>query len=339
MIKTSISYFTIFVFFFFNAVHAQKMVHLDSTNSIQYSEEDLMLFLSSVEKIKVEPLMIAVSAKSNLAFRNQKKLKRKISKTNFEKLLIAIDTKEMEVQLAAAIFGKSNVKLEKIKNNDIGLNFYSFDENSNNFEEFAIYFNESHELFFIKNKKIIAKHTIQTKLLPDLHFYKDSDGKTIVYYDYELMQGSGIWQSNYFFYKIDGEKMEPVLNQIHQSNLRNEWSNRHFSLETSIESTFPLTFKIAYETSFLNEEKEMKFINDTAFIKYLWNDKTQQLEGNFAASKFNEAQLTSFYTEGSDLLFLKSFYPVIRKNLRDEHLKEPTLKYLNEVKNILSYRN
>ena len=339
MIKTSISCFAIFVFFFFNAVHAQKIVHLDSTKTIQYSEEELVLFLSSVEKIKSEPLMNTISAKTNLAFRKQKQMKRKISKTNFEKLLIAIDTKEMEAELATAIFGKSNVNLGKIKSNDIGLNFYSFDEITDNFEVFGIYFNESHELFFIKNKKVIAKHIIHTKLLPDLHFYKDSYGKTIFFYDYELMSGSGIWQNNYFFYRIDGEKVEPVLNQIHLSNLRNDWSDRHFSLETTIESFSPLTFKITYEVSFLNEEKEMKFINDTALIKYVWNDKTKQLEGNFTASKLNEAQLTSFYIEGSDLLFLKSFYPVIKMNLREEHLKGPTLKYLNEVKNALPYRN
>ena len=115
MIKTSISCFAIFVFFFFNAVHAQKIVHLDSTKTIQYSEEELVLFLSSVEKIKSEPLMNTISAKTNLAFRKQKQMKRKISKTNFEKLLIAIDTKEMEAELATAIFGKSNVNLGKIK--------------------------------------------------------------------------------------------------------------------------------------------------------------------------------------------------------------------------------
>ena len=339
MKKTSIAYFTIFVFFFFNAVHAQKLVNLDSTNSIQYSEKDLVSFFNSVETLNIAPLLKVIPEKLNKIFKNQTSLKRKISSINFKKLMDVIESKEMEVKLATALFGKTNVNFGKSKENSIGFTFYSFDEDKTNFKEFAIYFTESHELFFIKNQKVIAKHLIKTKLFPDLQFYKDSDGKTVVYYDYELERGSGIWQSNYFFYKIDGEKMEPVLNQIHQSNLNGNWSSRNFSLESTIESTSPLTFKIDYEVSFLNQEKEKKFINDSTLLQYFWNDKIQQLEGNFAASKLNEAQLASFCTEGSDLLFLKSFYPTIKNNLQDSTLKEATLIFLNEVKNILSYRN
>lgn len=332
--KTSTSIFL--ALFFFNFLQSQTVLKIDE-NFVQYSEKELVFFLDSVAKIKVEPLMKKVSEKSDNAFNNQLKLKKNISIANFKKLKESIESQEIPSKLAIKIFGKNNMKSRGFKESNLVFSFYSLTTAKSNFEEFAIYFNESHEIFFIKNQKVIGRHIIQTKLFPDLQFYKDSDGKTVVYYDYELMNGSGIWQSNYFFYKIDGEKMLPILNQIHQSNLSNVWSNRIFSLQSSIESTLPLAFKINYEISFLNEEKEVKFINNTAFIKYLWDDKTQQLVGDFIASKLNEAQLASFYIEGSDLLFLKSFYPIIRNNLRDEHLKGTILKYINEVINTLSY--
>ena len=55
------------VLFFFNFLQRQTALKIDE-NFVQYSEKELVFFLDSVAKIKVEPLMKTVSEISDYAF-------------------------------------------------------------------------------------------------------------------------------------------------------------------------------------------------------------------------------------------------------------------------------
>ena len=55
--------------------------------------------------------------------------------------------------------------------------------------------------------------------------------------------------------------------------------------------------------------------------------------GNFKKSKIIYSQILSFYLLDSDLLFINSYYNLLKMCLKDKNKKNAVLNYLNSVMN------
>jgi hypothetical protein len=180
----------------------------------------------------------------------------------------------------------------------------------------------------------------------DLKYFKDIDGKTVVYYRGEFTEGSGIWWYNFFFYKYDGDKIIPVLNELQNANLLqpSPWGARELWLESTVQKTNPLTIKMVYhqklpDTLLSDTDNATRagsgpmIVNDSTIVKYVWNEKTKTLDGQFAGSKITRAQILSYYLIDNERLFINANYKKLKALLLDKTTRKATLNYINLVKN------
>ncbi len=314
----------------------------DTTNwdrkSVRYSDQQLETFLDSIGKLPSQPLMDKVAFFSDSIFKNQQQLNIVIPGSNFEKLKKACKEERLNINIAKAIFGDFKIDSANLKDGIIPLTFVSFDKNKNDFKEFAICPADANidrycEMYFFSGNKIIAKHKIYHRYGLDLKHYKDIDGKTIVYYKENYQSGTGICWFNFYFYKYYDNKLIPILNELEYGNLQFPWSIRVLWLESTIQKTNPLTLKMVYYQAYSDSTESPKYINDSTFVKYIWNEKTKTLVGNYDKSRISKAQIMTYYLEDNELLFINSYNELLKNNLKDKRFRQSTLNYLNEVKN------
>lgn len=309
--------------------------HINETDkkSTQYTDVQLEEFLDSVGMLPPKPLMDKVSFMSDSIFENQIQLDKTISKSDFAKLKQTVNSKEIDVETAISIFG--TIDSTYIEQGIIPVTYYSFDKN--NFHEFAIILGYpsgwSCEIYFFSGDRIISKHAVFHKYGLELEHYKDTDGKTIVYYKVNYESGSGIWWFNFYFYKYDNGKLIPVLNELQNANLSFPWHIRVLWLESFVQKTNPLTLKLVYRQSFLDSITTPTFVEDSTLIEYTWDEKSKRLVGNYDHSKISKAQILSYYLEYEELLFINAYYKTLKANLLDTKMRRYTLNYINEVKN------
>jgi hypothetical protein len=220
----------------------------------------------------------------------------------------------------------------------IPFTFVSFDKNKKEFKEFAVCLGYadagwSCEMYFFSGNKIVAKHNINHRYGLELEHYKDIDGKTVVYYKENYQSGTGIWWFNFYFYKYYNNKLIPILNELENGNLQFPWSTRVLWLESTIQKTNPLTLKMVYYQAFSDSAESPKYINDSTFVQYSWDDKTKKLVGNYDKSKISKAQILTYYLEDNELLFINAYNELLKNNLQDKRFRQSTFNYLNEVKN------
>jgi hypothetical protein len=314
----------------------------DSTNenkkSIQYSEQQLEIFLDSIGKLPSRSLMEKVSFMTDSIFKNQQQLDISVKGSDFEKLKKGCKVEHLDIKTVKAIFGDIKIDSAYLKDGIIPLTFVSFDKNKNDFSEFAVcpdYADKewSCEMYFFSGNKIISKHNIYHRYGLELKNYKDIDGRTVVYYKENYQSGSGIWWFNFYFYKYYDNKLIPILNELENGNLQFPWSIRILWLESTIQKTNPLTLKMVYYQAYSDSAVSPKYINDSTIVQYTWDEKTKTLIGNYEKSKISKAQILTYYLEDNELLFINSYNELLRNNLKDKRFRQSTLKYLNEVKN------
>ncbi len=136
----------------------------------------------------------------------------------------------------------------------ITVNYYPFSLNKHDFNEFALSIGdgghcENAYLYFFTGNRIIARHDGYNRDGLDLSFYRDADGKTVVYYDRNFCTGSGVWWDNFNFYKYDNDKLIPVLDELENGNIQPPYFRARW-LESTVESTHPLTIKMVYYQNF-----------------------------------------------------------------------------------------
>ncbi|NHA04323.1 hypothetical protein G7092_10975 [Mucilaginibacter sp. HC2] len=316
---------------------------------VQYSDQQLEQFLDSIGHLPTQALADKAAFWADSIFKNQAKIDIVISASDFKKLKKAVHTKVIDVLTARRIFGNKAIDsacneasvLLTLKAGLIPVVYYPFDKHKSDFNEYAICIGDPTHcanayLYFFKGNKIISKHNGYSRYGLDLEHYKDSDGKTVVYYKEEFDDGSGIWWNNYFFYKYDGDKLIPVLNELQNGNLQSS-ELRAFWLESFVQKTNPLTIKMVYYDQFSIPTDSGDFgpniINDSTIVRYNWNEQLKIYQGDYKNSKINKPQVLSYYLASDDLLFINAYYKTLKATLFDKVKKKRTLYYLNQVKN------
>jgi len=353
--RTMPLFFTIITMFLFascNCGHKQKDNKPTQANDISnidkekknYTDQQLEYFLDKIGNLSQIHLAKEVSFFADSTFKNQIQLNEVISQSDFSKLKQAINQADeidrtIDIQTAKSIFGEFKVDSAWIEDGGIPFTFYSFDKRKDEFNEYAICLGNPNMtwdcvLYFFKNNTIIAKHNIFHRYGLELEHYKDIDGKTIIYYRENFGSGTGIWQFNYFFYKYYDDTLIPILNELQNGNL-NSWGVRNFWLKADVVNTNPLTLKMVYyqELDGNDDFGYYKILEDSTFVQYIWDEKSKTLLGNYEKSKINNFQILTYYLQSDELLFINTYYPILKSMLKDKTKRNIVLNYLNEVAN------
>jgi len=313
----------------------------DSPNptKINYTDLQLVSFLDSIGKLSTNELMAKVGATSDSIFRNRQQLHKALSKVDFNKLKKAINAGIIDISLAKRIFGDADVDSVFKNNNTLALEMFSFDKNKNDFNEFAVCLGSadwawSCVLYFFKSDTMIARHDIYHHYGLELKHFRDIDGRTLIYYKENFVSGSGIWWFNYNFYKYYDNKLIPVLNELENGNCQYPWGYRSWWLQSVVQNTKPLILKIVYNIQLPDTgANNLHLVNDSTFVRYIWDEKATSLIGNYDNNKLSKAQIMSFYVNDSEILFINAYYQTLKAALNNRSKRNAVLTYLNEVKN------
>jgi len=328
----------------------------------RYTDQQLESYLDSVGQLSTKPLADKVAFGADSVFKDQTALDSVISLKDLTILKHAIHKGVIAVKTARRIFGNNHISYDcteksillTYKKGLIPVVYYSFDKDTNEFNEYAICVGDPGHcveaaLYFFKGNRLIALHDGYNRNAPDLEHYKDADGKTVVYYGKEFDNGSGIWWFNFFFYKYDGNKVIPVLDELQNGNRQNFfWGPRVMWLESTVVKTNPLTIKMVYY-QYLTEatpyyhasdrDSDAKIIDDSTFVQYTWNEQTKTLQGQYQNSRINKPQILSYYLQDNELLFMNAYYKTLKLALLDKKKRKAVLNYLNEIKNHYNGKN
>jgi len=314
--------------------------HIREIQNIRYSDKQLEYFLDSIGQVPALALLEKASFYSDSIFKNQQSMHDSLSVVDFNKLKNAVKSKNIDLSFAKRIFCNLAIDSFYLKKDQIPFIFFSFDKHKYEFNEFAVCVGNTDinwycDLYFFKTNKIISRHRIEHHYELDLKHYKDSDGKTIVFYKENYESGSGIWWYNLYFYKYADNKIIPILNELENSNLQYPWHIRVLRLESKILKTNPLTIKMVYSQELPDTANNLhSIINDSTVIQYKWNELGKTLVGDY--SKLSKAQMITWYLQDNELLFINSFHSRLRNMLNDSLvIRNATLDYLNKVKNAI----
>ncbi len=316
--------------------------------TIHYSDQQLEAFLDSVGRLPTQPLFDKVSFLADSGFKHQQQFDTLVSAKDLNTLKKAIRRGAINVKYARRIFNNPEIDsscTEKsiflnYKQGLTPIEFYLFSKNNGDLDEYAICIGDPDHcpnacLYFFKGNRVIAMHKFYERFEPGLYHYKDSDGKTVIYYCYMFAEGSNQWWFNYFFYKYDGNKLIPVLNVLENGNVTMT-VERAFWLESTVQKTNPLTIKMVYHDQFPASFNDIDFgpyiINDSTVVKYRWDERSKTYQGNYEQSKLTKPQITSYYLPGDNLLFINTHYQTLKNGLHDKNKRVRILNYLNEVK-------
>lgn len=318
---------------------------------IQYSDQELEAYLDSIGNLSTQPLADKAAFWADSVFKSQKQLDTLISVKDFELLKRAAHKGVIGVEMARRIFRNQEISFGcttksiflTYKKGLIPVVYYPFDKNKNDFNEFAICVGDPGHcsnayFYFFKSNRIIARHDGYNRFTQEPEHYKDEDGKTIVYTVQGFDNGSGIWWNNFFFYKYEGDKLIPILNELQNGNMQSFWGFRVLWLESFIQKTNPLTIKMVYYNQFADEDSDKGgygplIINDSTIVQYNWDERTKTLQGQYDKSKISKPQILSYYLGENDLLFMNTHYSTLKNALRDKTKMKLLLVYLNNVKN------
>ncbi|MDB5147061.1 MAG: hypothetical protein JWQ57_1081 [Mucilaginibacter sp.] len=321
-----------------------------SYKEIKYSDQQLIAFFDSVGKLPIQPLADKVAFEADSVFRNfMEPMNRQLSITDFALLKQAIKAKRINAHMAKQIFGEftadsnCNMKglLDSVKKGYVYLRVYPFFRNNNRYDEFAVGVADGAHcpgamIYYFRGRKIIAKQEF-SRDTTEPEYFTNVDGENIVYTVYEFTHGSGVSWLNYFFYKYDGDKLIPVLNELANGNAQLSWIGRVLWLDATVKRTNPLTIKMVYYNHFVNEDRTgwgPVVINDSTIVSYKWDEKSKTLIGQYEKTKINKAQILSYYLDNnSDLLFMNVLQKPLRKALKNKENRPLLLRYLRNVKN------
>lgn len=277
---------------------------------VQYSDQQLEQFLDSVGHLPTQALADKVAFSADSIFKNQRHFDTIISQKDINTLKHAIRKGVISVKTASRIFKNPQIDsscTEKsifldYKPGLTPIEYYPFQKTKGIVDDYAICIGDPDHcpnacLYFFRGNKIIEMHNFYERFAPGLWHYTDADGKTVIYYIYMFAEGSGEWWFNYFFYKYDGDKLIPVLNELQNGNVTAP-VDRAFWLESSIQKTNPLTIKMVYHDEFPDTNTAdfgPSIINDSTIVKYNWNEQLKIFEGDYKNSKISKPQILSYY--------------------------------------------
>ncbi|NVM66247.1 hypothetical protein FHW88_004558 [Mucilaginibacter sp. SG538B] len=316
---------------------------------VNYTESQLIAFFDSVGKLPAEPLANKAAYYADSVFKTfTKPTNRQLSMADFKSLKQAIAAKRINISAAKRIFGEftvdSNCNLnglfDSVKRGYVYLQAYHFIRNKNKFDEFAVGVGDRGHcpgamIYYFRGNKIIAKQDGYSRFESEPEYFTNVDGENIVYRQYQFAEGSGVGWFNYFFYKYDGDKLIPVLNELANGNAQGSWIGRVIWLDATVKRTNPLTIKMVYYNQFVDKDKiefGPNIINDSTMVSYRWDEKSKTLIGQYEKSKISKAQILSYYLEDNDLLFINVFNRPLKAALNNKENRPLILSYLRNVK-------
>ncbi len=319
-------------------------------DEIKYTDKQLEIFLDSVGQFPTQPLADTVAFYGDSVFNHlTENVNRQIPPADFELLKKAALAGAIEARTARRIFGELIVDstctakglLDSVKKGSVYLEYIPFNKDSTKFDEFAVRVGDMKHcagsmLYFLKGNHIIAKQDGYSRA-EGVSYHEAADGHALVCREYEFGSGTGAWWDNLFFYKYDGYKLIPVLNELGNGNLQNiRPGSRIKWLESFVQKTNPLTIKMVYYLQFPDTagvDYAPRILNDSTSVQYFWDEQSKTLKGRYQQSKIIRAQILTYVLQDNDLLFINTYNNLLKKALQTKANRRPVLNYLNEVKN------
>jgi hypothetical protein len=335
-----------------NSVFKNRLIDSAGPSARHYTDGQLEAFLDSIGHLPTQALTDKGTFEADSVFKSLKQLDTVISPRDFETLKRAARKGVMRVDTARRIFKNRNISYDcttksifvTYKTGLISVVYIPFNKQKNAFNEFALYIGdpghcESSALYFFKRNKIIALHDGYNRFASEMQYYKDADGKTVVYYGKNFGEGSGVDFNYYYFYKYDGDRLIPILDEVETANLQPPAFRARW-LESSIVSTHPLTIKMVYNENFNHTislpdttygRSSSNITDDSTVVRYAWDANSKTLKGDYDHSKLTKAQVMSYYG-GNDYLFINAYYKLLKDMLKDKKQRNWVLWYLEKVK-------
>ncbi|MCL2074397.1 MAG: hypothetical protein FWH18_10770 [Marinilabiliaceae bacterium] len=329
-----------------------KIENLENENRpyITYSEFELRLFLDSIGQLNPDLLAKGMTKKVDSVLNNQTTLNHELSTADFEKLKTASKEQLIDIDFAKKIFPnfQFDSDLRKFRQDKkIPIEFYSFDKNEYDFNEFVISIRTDFgkgDVYFFRNKKIIAKHAVYYRYHLDLKHFKDENNQTVIYYKLFYESGSGICWIQFNFYKYQNDKITPLLTEIH--DITYQWLYpRMVSIKSTIVNERPLQLQFVYENHFCDPTSDenvvfdcprIEFIKDSTIVTYNIDTQSGIYVPNFTGTKLDRNKLLSYFLiNESHFLFVNTHYNLFSDGLnsKDDKLRNAILIYLNQLKN------
>lgn len=338
-------YFIVFLLLFGCHYDDKPAIRQDAAPLSQ--DQQLEAYLDSVGRLPTRPLAEQGAFFADSVFRSHPRFARVVSAADLAILKTASREGVMAVKTAKRIFADTSIDINcntksVLLTYPVGIipiSYYLFNKES---QEYALCVGDpghcsSAALYFFKGNNIIARHRAYNRYDLGLQHYKDTDGRTVIYYTMNFTSGSGIWWNQYFFYKYIGNTLAPVLTELENGNLQSPspWGVRTFWLKSTVEKTNPLTLKMVYYSQLPDTAESYDgpgIIDDSTSVEYTWNAQTQMLEGQYQKSKISRPQIFSYYVQDNDILFINAYYHPLKSALQDTASRKATLMYLHQVK-------
>jgi len=346
-----------------NRAEAVQVASVESDTTIQYTENELIAFLDSIGKLNPEAWVKELSMLVDSTLYNQTTLNYELTNADFEKLKNAIKEGVIDFDFAKRIFPELEVDslfLFGDFKDKFPIELYSFDENEDDFKEFAILIgingiSLNSDVYFFNSKKIIAKHDIFYRYELELKHFKDESGKTVIYYNVCYGSGTGVWWYQFNFYQYNNEQLTPVLTEIQNINLQPFCLPRLYWIESKVVNEKPLQLKFVYSNQYSNQFSDVleggvgdcpfiDFINDSTIVTYHIDTESGKFIPVFNDSKLNRNKLLSYFLADNwidnELLFINEHYDLFLNKLgkNDIIMYNAIMNYLNELKNAVEKR-
>ena len=251
-------------------------------------------------------------------------LNRNLSSVDFDLLKKGIKEGYLENKSAKQLFAKELTTRNLEQNTKIPIKFYSFEADQEIFNYFAVAIQgegsnyDAYEVFFFHADKLIGKHVIQKKYGLKLNHFTNEKKELIIYYPVNFINGTGVFWNQNNFYKVKSDSLIPVLSLIENST---SYSLHGHDLATEFVSTSPLKIRYNYRHYFLGEnEKEIDFLKGSEVIQYTMN-RVGKYVADYQGKILKDNKLSTFYVSLNELLFLKTFYPELKKEILGENVK------------------
>ncbi|MCD9014457.1 hypothetical protein [Parachryseolinea silvisoli] len=301
-----------------------------------YNDRLLETYLDSIGDLSPVRWMKNAAFTTDSVFRNRTPWDKTIRAKDFALLKNGCKTGMLDIALAKRIFGDIAGDSAYLEQGALPLQFIPFDTRESNFHEFAICplgdGGWDCDVFFFSGNRIVAKHHIYHRYGLQVDHYKDRDGKTVIYYKENYRSGSGIWWFNYCFYKYDGGKLIPVLNELAEANQQFPWGARIFTLKSTVQKTNPLTLKMVYSQAFSDGPESPVFIHDSTLVRYTWHEESKTFRGVYEKSKITKPQILTYYLEDTEHLFIHTHHDMLKRFLQTDTMRTRTLDYLDLIK-------
>lgn len=322
-----------------------SLTHQDTNdqNSQGSNEDELERFLDSIGNLSSNLKDYDFSFNEDSALTNQKQINRLSNQEDFAILKQLISsTKEnegfIEPKLANRFFGTIDFDQSILEDGKIPFTFISFDKKRDDFNEFAICLGNPTmsnrcDVFFCKANRVLTKHALYVKFGLEIEHFRNSEGKTVIYYKENFISGTGVWQNNYFFYQYNGNQLIPVLNYLEKSNLSG-WGPRNIWLQSEIIKTSPLTIKVtSYHelTNKNNAEKVCKIGYESTNVQFKWDAPSGTYKPIRKANQMSDLQLLTYDLDANEQLFVHAYYKELKKGLKDKNKRQIILDYLQTV--------